>query len=126
MTETERTTVTLSKINMELVNELIGVYGNTQAAVISNIVKHFFEDSKNYPLLEKLKARKRKFSPPQNKEIEEKITNLLKWVNNIPFEDFIQDLDLDRQYIIENFHDWAEKFNIKRIDNKIIKIKEAD
>ena len=108
---------------MKLVNELIGVYGNTQAAVISNIVKHFFEDSKNYPLLEKLKARKRKFNPPQNKEIEEKITNLLKWANNIPFDDFIQDLDLDRQYIIENFHDWAEKFNIKRIDNKIINTK---
>jgi len=122
MTDTERTTVTLSAINMKLVNELIGVYGNTQAAVISNIVKHFFEDSKNYPLLEKLKARKRKFNPPEKEEIEEQITNLLEWANNIPFEDFIKDLNLDRQYVVENFHEWAKKYNIKRIDNKIVKI----
>jgi hypothetical protein len=122
MTETERTTVTLSKINMKLVNELIGVYGNTQAAVISNMVKHFFEDSKNYALIEELKARKRKFKPPEEKVIEERISNLLKWADSIPFEDFIKDLDLDRQYVIDHFHKWTKKYNIKRIDNKIIKI----
>jgi len=46
MTETTRTTVTLSKISMNQVKELVGVFGSTTASVISRIVEHFFDYGK--------------------------------------------------------------------------------
>ena len=65
MTETSRTTVTLNNSYMKLIEELVDVFGATKAQVISNIVEYFFNDSKNDPLLEKLRARKRKENPPR-------------------------------------------------------------
>jgi len=116
-----RTTVTLSNISMKLVNELLGVFGNTPAAVISNIVDHFFYYNKFNDLLNTLRAQKRQLFPPDDKVIEEKIINLFKGANEIPFEEFIDDLELDRQFVVRQFHIWTEKFGLKRIRNFVIK-----
>jgi hypothetical protein len=59
MTETTRTTVTLNKSYMKLIEELVDVFGTTRAQVINNIVEYFFNDSNNDALLEKLRTRKR-------------------------------------------------------------------
>ncbi|MBY8989365.1 MAG: hypothetical protein KGD58_01305 [Candidatus Lokiarchaeota archaeon] len=121
MTETSRTTVTLNNSYMKLIEELVDVFGATRAQVISNIVEYFFNDTKNDPLLEKLRARKRKESPPEQNEIMEKISKYLKISDQIPFNVFLEHLNLDRDFVISQLDDWAEKFDFMFIDNKIIK-----
>ncbi len=121
MTETSRTTVTLNNSYMKLIEELVDVFGATRAQVISNIVEYFFNDSKNDPLLEKLRARKRKENPPEQNEIIKKISKYLKISDQIPFNVFLDHLNLDKDFVISQLDDWAEKFDFMFIDNKIIK-----
>jgi len=121
MTETSRTTVTLNNSYMKLIEELVDVFGATRAQVISNIVEYFFNDSKNDPLLEKLRARKRKENPPDSNELIKKISKYLKNSDQIPFNVFLEHLNLDKDFVISQLDNWAEKFNFKFIDNKIIK-----
>lgn len=123
MTDTARTHVTLEKSYMELVEELIDVFGATKAQVISNIVQHFFNESKNDAFLEKLRARKRKVKPPDSSEINGKIIEYLKIADNIPFEVFVNHLKLDPNFVVEHLNEWGEKHNFILIDNKIIKEK---
>jgi hypothetical protein len=121
MTETTRTTVTLSKISMNQVKELVGVFGNTPASVISRIVEHFFDYGKFDDVIEKMKAKKRELFPPDDITINNKIKNLFKGVNKIPFEDFVDFLQVDRKYVLECIHIWSERYNIKIIENLVIK-----
>ena len=50
-----------------------------------------------------------------------RLTEVFESALEIPFDDFIEDLELDRKYVVSNFHIWSEKFNIKRKGNLIIK-----
>ena len=122
MTETTRTTVTLNKSYMKLVEELVDVFGATKAQVISNIVERFFNDSKNDPLLEKLRARKRKEKLPDKIDLDNRIRDYLKRADKIPFEVFLEHLKLDTDFVINHLDEWGEKYNFMFIDNKIIKI----
>lgn len=122
MTETTRTTVTLNKSYMKLIEELVDVFGATKAQVISNIVEHFFNDSRNDALLEKLRERKRKEKPPEKLDLDNRIKKYLKRANKIPFETFIKHLKLDPDYVIDNLDEWGEKYNFFLIDNKITKV----
>ena len=121
MTETTRTTVTLSPISMNQVKELVGVFGSTPASVISRIVDHFFDYGRFDDVIEKMKAKKRELFPPDDITINNKIKNLFKGVNKIPFEDFVDFLQVDRKYVLESIHIWAERYNIKIIENLVIK-----
>ena len=122
MTDTARIHVTLENSYMELVNELVDVYGTTKAQVISNIVQHFFNDSKNDLFLEKLRTRKRKIKPPDEVEIEVKIRKYLKSSDNIPFNIFIEHLNLDTDYVVYHLDEWSEKYNFVFDNNKIVKV----
>ncbi len=124
MTETTRTTVTLSRISMNEVKELVGVFGSTPASVISRIVDHFFDYGRFDDVIEKMKAKKRKLFPPDDAIINERIKNLFKGANKIPFADFINFLQVDKKLVMENIHIWAEKYNIKIIENLVIKDRE--
>ena len=121
MTETTRTTVTLSKISMNQVKELVGVFGSTPASVISRIVEHFFDYGKFDDVIEKMKAKKRELFPTDDITINNKIKNLFKGVNKIPFEDFVDFLQVDRKYVLESIHIWTERYNIRIIENLVIK-----
>lgn len=123
MTETTRTTVTLNKSYMKLIEDLVDVFGATKAQVISNIVEYFFNDNKNDPLLEKLRARKRREKPPEESDLEYKIRKYLKRADKIPFEVFVNHLRLDAEFVINHLDDWGEKYDFMFIDNKIIKTK---
>ena len=124
MTETSRTTVTLNNSYMKLVEELVDVFGATKAQVISNIVEYFFNDNHNDALLEKLRARKRKENPPEEAEINERIKKYLRIADKIPFNVFVDHLNLDTEFVINRLDDWAEKYKFLFIDNRIIKVKE--
>lgn len=121
MTETTRTTVTLNKSYMKLVEELVDVFGATKAQVISNIVESFFNDNKNDPLLEKLRARKRKEKVPDKLDLDNRIRKYLKTADKIPFEVFIDHLKLDIEFVVNHLDEWAELYNFRIIDNKILK-----
>ena len=121
MTETTRTTVTLSRISMNEVKELVGVFGSTPASVISRIVDHFFDYGRFDDVIEKMKAKKRELFPPDDAIINERIKNLFKGADKIPFADFINFLQVDKKLVMENIHIWAEKYNIKIVENLVIK-----
>ncbi len=121
MTETTRTTVTLSRISMNEVKELVGVFGSTPASVISRIVDHFFDYGRFDDIIEKMKAKKRELFPPDDAIINERIKNLFKGADKIPFADFINFLQVDKKLVMENIHIWTEKYNIKIIENLVIK-----
>ena len=126
MTETSRTTVTLNNSYMKLIEELVDVFGATRAQVIGNIVEYFFNDNKNDPLLEKLRARKRKENPPEPSELIKKINRYLKISDQIPFNVFVEHLNLDTDFVISQLDDWADKFDFMYIDNKIVKRRKND
>ena len=121
MTETTRTTVTLSRISMNQVKELVGVFGSTPASVISRVVEHFFDYGKFDEVIEKMKAKKRELFPPDEAILNERIKNLFKGADKIPFDDFINFLQVDKKLVLENIHIWTEKYNIKIIENLVIK-----
>ena len=121
MTETTRTTVTLSQISMNQVKELVGVFGNTPASVISRIVDHFFDYGRFDDVIVKMKAKRRELFPPDDAIINKKIKNLFSGADKIPFDDFINFLQVDKKLVLENIHIWAEKYNIKIIENLVIK-----
>jgi len=121
MTETTRTTVTLSRISMNEVKELVGVFGSTPASVISRIVDHFFDYGRFDDVIEKMRAKKRELYPPDDAIINERIKNLFKGADKIPFVDFINFLQVDKKLVMENIHIWREKYNIKIIENLVIK-----
>jgi hypothetical protein len=121
MTETRRTTVTLGKIYMDMVDELVGVFGRTQAAVINNIVKHFFNDSHNDILIKKLKKRKKEKNPPDQEIIEARILKLLEGVKVIKLTHFLDYLDIERNYFLENLDKWKNLYGFELEYDKIIK-----
>ncbi len=121
MTETTRTTVTLNKSYMKLIEELVDVFGPTKAQVITNIVEYFFNDSKNDPLLEKLRARKRKEIIPDKEDLENRIRRYLNKADKIPFNVFVNHLKLDAEYLINHLDEMGDQYNFKIIENKIIK-----
>ena len=123
MTETTRTTVTLTSSIMNLVEELIGVFGATKAQVIGNIVEYFLNDSKNFTLLNELRKRKRKIKHPDEELIEHKINIILKGANMIPLDSFLDYLDLEESFFYKKNHIWSQKFNYLLEDNKIVKNK---
>lgn len=121
MTETTRTTVTLNKSYMKLIEELVDVFGATKAQVISNIVEYFLNDSKNDSLLEKLRTRKRKEKIPDKEDLDNRIRNYLKRTDKIPFNIFLAHLKLDGEFVINQLDELGEKYNFRLIDNKIVK-----
>ena len=123
MTDTTRTTVTLNKSYMSLIDELVDVFGATKAQVISNIVESFFNYSKNDPLLENLRARKRKEKPPEKSDLDNRIKKYLKRSDRIPFNIFVEHLKLDNEFVINHLDEWGEKYDFMFVDNKIIKNK---
>ena len=122
MTDTTRTTVTLTTSIMDLVEDLVGVFGATKAQVIGNIVEYFLNDSKNFTLLNELKKRKMKLKPPDYQVIEKKITLLLKGANKIPLDSFLKFLEIGESLFYEKNHIWSHKFKYYLEDNKIIKV----
>ncbi|MFX0178352.1 MAG: hypothetical protein ACFE85_19230, partial [Candidatus Hodarchaeota archaeon] len=106
---------------MKQVEELVGVFGNTPASVISRIVEHFFDYGKFDDVLGKLRAKKRELYPPDTQTIHKKIINLFKAANKIPFQEFCDFLEIDKKYAFENLHIWTEKYKIRVIEKYVIK-----
>lgn len=122
MTDTQRTTVSLSQIYMDMVDELVGVYGRTRAAVITNIVQHFFNSSDNFSLLNELKERKKR--KPNEELIEQKVKSLFKGVKTIQLSHFLDYLEIDKNYLFNNLDEWKEKLKIELDYDKIKRLED--
>ena len=120
MTETTRTTVTLSEFNMSLIEDLIGILGNTKAQVISTIVEKFLQTEENISLLEKLKDIKKNKEAKKPDIIYNKITNLVAGTKTIELESLLNYLNIDLDFFYNNLPEWKEKFGMI-IDNKLIR-----
>ena len=121
MTDTARTTVTLSLVSMKQVEELVGVFGNSPASVISRIVEHFFDYGRFDDVLSNLRAKKRRLYPPDEKILKEKILNLFKGADKIPLNDFLEYLEIDKTYVLDNIFEWSEKYNIRMVENLVVR-----
>lgn len=130
MTETDRTTITLVKFYMDLVEDCIGILGSSRSQVISKIIEKFFDDPKNIAYLDHIKKKeeivlsKIKEVAKKPEKIEENIQKLLKFADNIPLNYLLEYLNVDENILRENLHRWAEKFNFQFNDFKIIKNKD--
>ena len=121
MTDTARTTVTLSLASMKQVEELVGVFGNSPASVISRIVEHFFDYGRFDDVLSKLRAKKRTLYPPDEEILKEKMLNIFKGADKIPLNDFLEYLEVDKTYVLDNLYGWSQKYGIKMVENLIVK-----
>lgn len=121
MTDTARTNVTLDRSLMDLVEELVGVFGATKPQVISKIVELFFNNPKNDKILEKLKVRKRNQNNPDPKAVELLLKSFLPGVNRISLDTLLKNLSIGEAYFWKNNKDWSQKYNYIVEDNIIIK-----
>jgi len=130
MTETTRTTVTLTPNYMDKIEELVGAFATTKAQVISKIVEKFFDSPENLALIENLRKEKKKKEDQRIKEeaknpalIDKRITNVLTSANKIPIDSFLTYLKIDIEFFYDNLPKLKEKYKIRLVNNKIIKIK---
>jgi len=126
MTETTRTTVTLSEFNMSLVEDLIGILGNTRAQVISAIVERYLQNEQTIALIEKLKSikmdkeeeiRKEKARKPEI--IEKKIENLRISTDTLSIKSFLNYLKIDLEFFYNNLPVWKQKYKFE-LDQELI------
>jgi len=125
MADTDRTTITLPQFYIDSVEDCIGILGMSRTQVITKIVELFFDKPENIELVETLKKKR---SLIQSKKsslaiIEEKINKYLMISDNIPLNEFIDFLNIDMEIAREYLHSWAEKFNFRLDNQRILKNK---
>ena len=123
MTETTRTTVTLTENYMEKVEELVGTFATTKAQVISKIVEMFFDNPNNLAFLNQIKEDRKKREEEQARKpeiIEKKIKNLVTGANVITLSSFLDYLKINNDFLFDHLPEWKEKYNIILDLDKII------
>ena len=125
MADTDRTTITLAQFYMDSVEDCIGILGMSRTQVITKIVEIFFDKPENIEWVEKLRKKRNLIQSKKSNLpiIEEKINNYLKISDNIPLNEFIDFLNIDMEIAREYLHNWAEKFNFRLDNQRILKNK---
>ena len=121
MTDTSRATVTLDRSLMNLVDEIVGVFGATRPQVINNIVELFFNNPKNDILLEKLRLRQRNQNYPEIHTVEINLGEFLQGANKIPLDTLLKYLNIGEPYFWKNNKKWSQKYQYTVEENIIIK-----
>lgn len=125
MADTDRTTITLAQFYMDSVEDCIGILGMSRTQVITKIIEIFFDKPENIEWVEKLRKKRNLIQSKKSNLpiIEEKINNYLKISDNIPLNEFIDFLNIDMEIAREYLHNWAEKFNFRLDNQRILKNK---
>lgn len=121
MTDTERTTITLSHYHMNIIKSLIGIKGNTAASVIAGIISSWIDQN-----LQEIKEHfqmKNIMLPPSEEEINKKLESIMENFEKLKLDDLAKLCKIDRQLIIENISYWSKKYNIIISGDYIIKKK---
>ena len=131
MTDTTRTTVTLTEYYMERIDRLVGKFATTKAQVISKIVERFLDSNVYFDIIkqieqeeqekEDVEKRKEKELAKKPEIYKQKIKNVLSGANKIPIEEFLDYLNIDSTFFFDHLPKWKEEFNFTYEDNKIIR-----
>ncbi|MGV9142131.1 MAG: hypothetical protein ACOC1X_04260 [Promethearchaeota archaeon] len=127
MSETKRTQITLQEFTMDLIDDYIGILGASRSQVIEYIVIEYFkEGAKNIENLKKLREKKvKKLTIKRNKkDFEENIKIFFQRTESISIENFIEYLNITKEIFWEFYIEWADKFQFKVENDRIVKIRE--
>lgn len=129
MSESYRTSVRLSRILWDFIDNSIGILGYNRSNVIGLIVQQYFSKMENRKEIESMKEdrikiienkKKQEAKKPEN--YKNKINQLLEISTEIPKNTFIEHLDIDNRFFHDHLYEWANEFNFKFENNTIIKI----
>jgi len=110
MTDTERTTITLSNYHMNIVKSLIGIKGNTAASVLAGIVSSWIDQ--NLQEIKEHHKMKKLMLPPSEEEVNNKIMSIIENSVKLKIDDLSKACGIDRQLIISNISKWSKEYNI--------------
>ncbi len=129
MTDTARTTVTLTERYMKRIEKLVGKFASTRAQVISKIVENFLDSTDYFSYLKRLErereieeeemARKTAKLP---EVFDERIRNVISGANKIPINEFLNYLNIDFTFFYDMLSEWKDKYNFTYEDGTILKI----
>ena len=128
MTDTARTTVTLTENYMKRIEKLVGKFATTKAQVISKIVENFLDSSEYFNYLEQLKREQKNHEKNEAKKLakkpeiyHKKIKNVLSGGNKIPIDEFLNYLNIDFDFFFDKLPEWKEEYSIFYENGRIIK-----
>lgn len=128
MPESIRTSIRLTKILWDFIDNSIGVLGYNRSAVIETIIFSYFKEEKNRNEIKTMQKdrteiinNRLKIKAKIPEDIQDRLINLLEIADNIPIDTFIEHLNIDSRIFHENLYSWAKKFNFKFENDKIIK-----
>ncbi|TFF89054.1 MAG: hypothetical protein EU548_08135 [Promethearchaeota archaeon] len=118
MSDSDRTSITLSKILWDLVDDCVGTIGYNRSQVIGVVLQDFFKKPENLKSIEKLKnIREKKLKkaireqPKEPDIIEQKIKEILTFSTKIKKETFLDYLEITEEYFKDNVYEWSQKFD---------------
>jgi hypothetical protein len=130
MTDTVRTTVTLTEQYMKRIEKLVGKFATSRAQVISKIVENFLDSSNYFDYLNQLEREKEIEEKEMLKKLakrpevyDKRIKNILSGANKIPLEEFLDYLNIDSTFFYDMLAEWREQYNFTCESGIIIKIK---
>lgn len=118
MSDSDRTSITLSKILWDLVDDCVGTIGYNRSQVIGVVLQDFFKKPENLKSIEKLKnIREKKLKkaireqPKEPDIIEQKIKEILTFSTKIKKETFLDYLEITEEYFKDSVYEWSQKFD---------------
>lgn len=129
MTDTARTTVTLTERYMKRIEKLVGKFATTRAQVIGKIVENFLDSTDYFSYLKQLKREREIEEEEMEKKkaklpeiYDKRIRNVLSGANKIPINEFLNYLNIDFTFFYDMLSEWKDKYNFTYEDGKILKI----
>ncbi len=129
MTDTARTTVTLTERYMKRIEKLVGKFATTRAQVIGKIVENFLDSRDYFSYLKQLKREREIEEEEMEKKkaklpeiYDKRIRNVLSGANKIPINEFLNYLNIDFTFFYDMLSEWNDKYNFTYEDGKILKI----
>jgi len=129
MTDTARTTVTLTERYMKRIEKLVGKFATTRAQVIGKIVESFLDSTDYFSYLKQLKREREIEEEEMEKKkaklpeiYDKRIRNVLSGANKIPINEFLNYLNIDFTFFYDMLSEWKDKYNFTYEDGKILKI----
>ena len=129
MTDTARTTVTLTERYMKRIEKLVGKFATTRAQVISKLVENFLDSTDYFNYLKQLESEREIEEKEVAKKLaklpevyDKRIKNVLSGANNIPINEFLNYLKIDSTFFYDNLSEWKDKYNFTYENGLINKI----
>ncbi|MHA1292647.1 MAG: hypothetical protein ACTSQJ_08285 [Promethearchaeota archaeon] len=130
MTNTVRTTVTLTQYYMNKIEKLVGSFSTTRAQVMSKIIENFIDSKKYINIINQIKMEKEVEKKERAKKeakrpeiIEQRIKKILAGADEIPLDSFLKYLNIEEDFFYEKVAKWSLKYKFKVLNNKIFRIK---